>query len=250
MHVSRRCLLAVTSLAIASGIAGSARSAGGSIRAIAFDGFAIFDPRPIAALTEELFPGRGAQLSNVWRAKQFEYAWLRTATGRYREFPGVIADALDFACGSLDIDLTNAGRDALVESYLKMPAWPDVVPSLSRLKEKGIRLALLSNFSSAMLAANARNAELEALFEFQLSTDAVRVYKPHPRTYQMGLDAFGLKREDILFVAFAGWDASGAKLFGYPTFWLNRQRQLREQLDAVPDGEGQGMTDLIWFALS
>ena len=63
----------------------------------------------------------------------------------------------------------------------------------------------------------------------------------------MGIDAFALKREDVLFAAFAGWDASGAKLFGYPTFWVNRQKQPREQLDAVPDGEGQGMTDLVHF---
>jgi 2-haloacid dehalogenase len=63
----------------------------------------------------------------------------------------------------------------------------------------------------------------------------------------MGLDAFGLKREEILFAAFAGWDAAGAKLFGYPTFWVNRQKQPREQLDASPDGEGLGMADLVHF---
>lgn len=63
----------------------------------------------------------------------------------------------------------------------------------------------------------------------------------------MGLDAFVLKREEVLFAAFAGWDSSGAKLFGYPTFWVNRQKQPREQLDACPDGEGLGMTDLVHF---
>lgn len=108
-----------------------------------------------------------------------------------------------------------------------------------------MRLALLSNFSPAMLDANICTAGLEGMFEFRLSTDAVRAYKPDPRAYQMGLDAFGLKREEILIAAFAGWDASGAKLFGYPTFWVNRQNQPREQLDASPDGEGLGMTDLV-----
>ncbi|WP_426610806.1 haloacid dehalogenase type II [Bradyrhizobium sp. McL0616] len=247
MALSRRQILAIASLTVASGMANTSRGAGGSIRAIAFDGFPIFDPRPIFAMAEQLFPGRGAELSKVWRAKQFEYTWLRTMTDHYRDFLGVIDDALVFACKSLDIDLTGVKRSALVESYLKMTIWPDAVPALSGLKESGIRLAFLSNFSPAMLDGNIRGTSLDGMFEFQLSTDAVRAYKPDPRAYQMGVDAFGLKREEILFAAFAGWDASGARLFGYPTFWVNRQKQPREQLDAIPDGEGQSMADLVRF---
>ena len=98
-----------------------------------------------------------------------------------------------------------------------------------------------------MFDANIRSADLGAFFEHKLSTDAVQVFKPHPRTYQMGIDAFGMNREEILFAAFAGWDASGAKLFGYPTFWINRQKRPLELLDAVPDGEGTGMQDLLRF---
>ena len=95
-------------------------------------------------------------------------------SGHYRDFLGVIDDALVFACKSLDIDLTGVKRSALVESYLKMTVWPDVLPALSVLKENGLRLAFLSNFSPAMLDANIRAAGLEGIFEFQLSTDAVR----------------------------------------------------------------------------
>ncbi|WP_298878774.1 haloacid dehalogenase type II [uncultured Bradyrhizobium sp.] len=250
MPFSRRQILAITSLSIASGIASSSPGAGTPIKAIAFDGFPIFDPRPVFALAEQLFPGRGAELSNVWRTKQFEYTWLRSLAGRYRDFLGVIDEALVFACKALDLELTGVKRSALVESYLRMPTWPDVLPALSGLKESGLRLALLSNFSPAMFDGNISGTELEGIFEFQLSTDAVRTYKPDPRAYQMGVDAFALKREEILFAAFAGWDASGAKLFGYPTFWVNRQKQPREQLDAVPDGEGRGMTDLLHFLSS
>jgi 2-haloacid dehalogenase len=83
-----------------------------------------------------------------------------------------------------------------------------------------------------MLEANTRNAGLQGFFEFSLSVDAVRVYKPHPRA------------------AFAGWDAAGAKLFGYPTFWVNRQGQPAEELGAMADGTGAGMADLARFALA
>jgi 2-haloacid dehalogenase len=253
MPINRRELLGAASSALAlprmAASTASAPSAPAPIKAIAFDGFPIFDPRPIFALAEELFPGRGVELSNTWRIRQFEYTWLRTVAQRYRDFLGVIDDALVFAGHSLNLDIPNEKRKALVDGYLHMKAWPDVVPVLSKLKQAGIRLAFLNNFTPAMLDANIRSADLEGIFEYKLSTDAVGVYKPHPRSYQMGIDAFGLEREEILFAAFAGWDASGAKLFGYPTFWVNRQKQPLEQLDAIPDGEGTGMNDLLDFLL-
>jgi len=251
MSINRREFLEIASSTVAASAmitsASSAETARPTIKAIAFDGFPIFDPRPIFALAEELFPGRGAELSNAWRIRQFEYTWIRTVAQRYRDFLGVIEDALVFAGHALNLDITDEQRKVLVKGYLGMKAWPDVLPVLSKLKEKGIRLAFLNNFTPAMLDANIRSAGLEGFFEHRLSTDNVQLYKPHPLAYQMGIDAFGLKREEILFAAFAGWDASGAKLFGYPTFWVNRQKQPLEQLDAIPDGEGSGMGDLLDF---
>ncbi|HJS76546.1 MAG TPA: haloacid dehalogenase type II [Burkholderiales bacterium] len=240
-----------------AGIAGSMlRSASAAqpgrppIKAIAFDGFPIFDPRPVFALAEQLFPGRGAELSNAWRIRQFEYTWLRTAAAQYRDFLGVIDDALVFAAKSLGLELTPQKRAALVGSYLQLRDWPDVKPALTQLRAAGIRLAFLNNFTPAMLEANTRHAGLGGFFEFSLSVDAVRVYKPHPRAYQMGVDAFRLSPEEILFAAFAGWDAAGAKLFGYPTFWVNRQGQPAEELGAMVDGTGPGMAELVRFVLA
>jgi 2-haloacid dehalogenase len=63
----------------------------------------------------------------------------------------------------------------------------------------------------------------------------------------MGVEALGLRREDILFVPFAGWDAAGAKWFGYPTFWVNRLGQPEEALDASPDGSGPGLAELVEY---
>jgi 2-haloacid dehalogenase len=98
-----------------------------------------------------------------------------------------------------------------------------------------------------MLDAATRSSGLEGLFEQILSTDRVRAYKPDPRAYQMAIDAFGLRREDIVFAAFGGWDAAGAKSFGYRTFWANRLKLQVEELDAMPDAIGDGMTDLLRF---
>ena len=63
----------------------------------------------------------------------------------------------------------------------------------------------------------------------------------------MAIDAFGLKKEEILFVAFAGWDAAGAKSFGYTTFWVNRLNLPAERLGVSADGVGQNLNDLLSF---
>ncbi len=101
-----------------------------------------------------------------------------------------------------------------------------------------------------MLEAGIQNSQLDGVFDHVLSTDRVKVYKPDPRAYQMGLDAFGLKPDQILFAAFAGWDAAGAKSFGYPTFWVNRQNQPAEELGVAPDAIGGNLNDLVAFLVA
>ena len=98
-----------------------------------------------------------------------------------------------------------------------------------------------------MLEACIRNSGLEGVFEFVLSTDRVKAYKPDWRAYQMGVDSLGLKRGEIVFAAFAGWDAAGAKAFGYPTFWVNRQNQPPEELGVSADCVGQTLDDLVRY---
>lgn len=217
------------------------------IKAVAFDGFTTFDPQPVVALAGELFPGKGPELTAAWRTRQFEYAWLRTLTGDYVDFWHVTEDALVFAAKLLKLDLTREKRMQLIQAFLEIKAWPDALPALKSLKAAGIRMAFLSNFTTEMLDAAVRNSGLQGIFEPHLSTDRVKAYKPDPRAYRMGLEAFGLKREEIAFAAFGGWDAAGAKTFGYPTFWVNRMNLPVEELGAVPDASGATLHDLVNF---
>jgi len=255
MFVNRRkfVTLAAGGVAAANAVAPTGPARAGSdakIKAIAFDGFPIIDARPVAVRTEELFPGRGLELGSAWRTRQFEYAWLRTLGGNYADFWKITEQSLVFAAKLLKIDLTADQRDQLMQTYLKLKAWPDVLPALKALRDAGIRMAFLSNLTDAMLDAAVKNSGLEGFFEGHLSTDKVRAFKPDPRAYQMGVDAFKLKKEEIAFAAFAGWDAAGARWFGYPTFWVNRPNAPADELDVVPDGVGSGLSDLVRFVTS
>jgi 2-haloacid dehalogenase len=219
------------------------------IRAIAFDGFPIIDPRPIATRAEQLFPGRGEILWAAWRTRQFEYTWLRTLGGKYVDFWQTTQDALVFAASSIGVSLGSATRDRLMHTYLELEAWPDVRPALEKLRAAGVRFAFLSNFTATMLDAALENSGLGGFFENHLSTDRVRAFKPDRRAYAMALEAFQARPQEIVFCAATGWDAAGAKWFGYRTFWMNRSQQPAEELGVRPDGVGAGMAELSAFVL-
>jgi 2-haloacid dehalogenase len=220
------------------------------IKAVALDGLAVFDLRPVAALTEHIFPGRGEDLGALWRRQQFEYTWLRTLGQKYVDFLQVTEQALTFACKSLKLKLTKADSDRLMQSYLELKAWPDALPALRGLNARGVKMAFLSDFTETMLDRAVRNSGLEGLFETHLSTDRVRAFKPDPRAYEMATSFFSLRKAEIAFAAFGGWDAVGAKWFGYPTFWVNRAHAASEELGVLPDGVGQDLNDLASFVLS
>jgi 2-haloacid dehalogenase len=251
MPLDRREFLQRTSAGVVTGALGShlqTRAPGkGPVKAVAFDAFPIFDPRPVLALAETLFPGKGGELGNAWRARQFEYQWLRALSGQYADFWRTTEDGLVFAARQLRLELPPEKRDRLMHSYLELKAWPDVASALSALRQKGIRLAFLSNMTKMMLEAGIRNSNLDGQFELVLSTDSIRTYKPDPRAYQLGIDALRLGRDEILFAAFAGWDATGAKWFGYPTFWVNRADSPPEELGIAPDATGRNLADLVNF---
>ena len=248
----RRDFIRLTAAGVAALAGAAGRPAGAApgplrLKAVAFDAFPIFNPAPVASRAEALFPGRGATLVDEWRLRQFEYAWLRLLSRRYADFWQVTQDALAFAASKLRLDVDPSGREALMNAFLELVPWPDVAPALGSLAGSGLRLAFLSNFTLRMLHANLERSGLSPLFDQVLSTDLERTYKPDPRAYELAVEALGLRREEILFVAHAGWDAAGAESFGYPTFWVNRLGLPREELGARPDGEGRDLSDLVRF---
>ena len=201
-------------------------------QAIAFDGYAIFDASILAKEAEAAVPGHGRELLAVWRARQFEYQWLRTLGDRYADFEATGADALLFALETLSLELDESRRRQLLEAQTHLVPWPGAPDAVDKCRAAGLRLSLLSNMTTRMLDDGARRAGIRDAFEHVLSTDRVRAAKPDRRAYAMGPAAFGLPTGAITFVAFAGWDAAGASWFGLPTIWTNRSAMPAEVLGA------------------
>jgi 2-haloacid dehalogenase len=244
--VSRRRLL---SLAASGPLlqATSSYTRAGPTKAVALDGFAVFDSRVITARVEELLPGKSPEFTAIWRTRQFEYTWLRTMMGAYADFWSITEDALIYSAKTLKVELTRPRREHLMHGFSELRPWPDAPAALRKLHSSGVRLVLLSNFTLAMLNSAVASSGLQDLFEPHLSTDQVRAYKPDPRAYRMAVDALKLAREEIVFAAFSAWDGAGAKAFGFPTFWVNRTGAPLEELGFTPDGIGANLNDLASF---
>jgi 2-haloacid dehalogenase len=218
-------------------------------KAVAFDYFVIFDPNSVIPEAEKVFPGKGAEFVKLWRGKQFEYGFLRSITGRHADFFKVTEDALIYAAETMKVDLSLQARKRLLDAYLALQPWPDAIAALRKLKAAGLRIITVSNFSGKMLRANAEHAGISDLFDDLLSTEANGTYKPDPRAYALGLKRLRLRKNEIVFAAFGGWDAYGAKAFGYTTYWVNRFDLPTEELGIAPDKTSKDLRGLLDFVL-
>ena len=208
-----------------------------NLRACVFDAYGtLFDVAGAARRCEGELGGKFAPLAALWRQKQLETTWLLAAQGRHRDFWAVTGDALDFCLETLGID-TPGLRERLMRLYLTLDAYPEAGGVLRALKAKGMRLAILSNGTPEMLAAAVASAGFDGLFEAVLSVEAVGVYKPHPRAYQLALDSLALRAHEVAFVSANAWDAHAASAFGMRTLWCNRSGQAAERLPGKPDYE-------------
>ncbi len=206
------------------------------VRALVFDAYGtLFDVHSISIACESLFPGKGAELSRLWRAKQLEYTWLRSLMGRYADFETITRDALHYACATLGLNLSQSGATGLMEGYRKLSAFPEVKDSLAALH--GRKLAILSNGSPAMLSALVKHAGMSELFDAVISVDELKMFKPHPSVYGLATRYLGVNANEIGFVSSNFWDVSGASSFGFRTFWINRHNSQPDQLGFKPVAE-------------
>ena len=211
------------------------------VSACVFDAYGtLFDISSVARGAQDALGDRWQALSDLWRTKQLQYTWLRGLAGQHADFWQVTGEALDFAMASLGLEDPALHR-RLMDLYLHISAYPEVPAMLARLKAKGMKLAILSNGTPAMLAAAASNAGIADRFDAILSVEQVGVFKPHPSVYQLAPTHLGLPKESICFLSSNSWDAWSAKAFGLRVLWCNRFGQVPERIPATPDGE---VTDL------
>jgi 2-haloacid dehalogenase len=196
----------------------------------------------VIALCEEIFPGKGAQLSQLWRTKQLEYSWQRSLMQRYADFWTLTQDGLAFACEALKLDCSAAQSAQLMGAYLHLKPYVEVPQVLRALKH--LPLAILSNGSPNMLEPLVRNADMQDLIAHVISVDSLRLFKPDPRVYQLAVDKLNVPKSSIAFVSSNGWDIAGCGAFGFRPIWVNRSGLPQEKLGVIPAATISSLLDL------
>ena len=214
------------------------------LQALVFDAYGtLFDVHSVQVRVEAFWPGKGAQLSQLWRAKQLEYTWQRSLMGRYAPFSVVTREALECACASLGLAAGQREKDALMAEYLNLAPYPEVSSTLAKLKDR--RLAILTNGSPDMIGPLVKNNRMEKSFDAVLSVDQLERYKPAPEVYELAVKKLQLRKEDIGFVSSNCWDALGAKSFGFQVYWINRAKAPVDRLGFQPDQIVGGLNEIL-----
>lgn len=226
-------------------------------RAVLFDAYGtLFDVYSVALLAEQLFPGQGQRLAQLWRDKQIEYTRLVTTSNagtHYRPFWALTRAALVYAIKAVapvarsDWPAFEGRAGQLMNQYRHLSAYPENQEVLSALKQRGVVTGILSNGDPDMLGIAVRSAGLDGLLDHVISVDAVRQYKTHPDAYALGEQVTGHSRQQIVFVSSNGWDALGATWYGFRTLWVNRQDLPFEELDTPPTRTGTSLREVLNF---
>jgi len=216
-----------------------------AVKAVVFDLYGtLYDVHSVASRCGEHFPGRGLEISILWRQKQLEYTWLRSLMGQYVSFEQATEDALDYVVEHLKLDASREVRADLCDEYLRLQPFPEVDTALSELREQGVPLAILSNGSVFSIRSVVEQSRLAHQFDHLISVDNVKVFKPHEEVYKLAENALGLSRDEILFVSSNSWDASGARHFGYRVCWVNRVGNTFDRLGQAPDHVVKSLLEL------
>jgi len=217
-----------------------------AIKALAFDAYGtLFDVFSVTALCEQLFPGKGNQLAQIWRSKQLQYSLMRSLMGRHRDFWGLTEDGLVWASKNLQLDLTAEKKKQLMDAYLRLAAFPDVKPGLEALKKQGLSLAILSNGEPKMLEAAAKSAGIRDLLDEIISVEEVKIFKVSPRVYNLATERLKVTNPELGFVSANNWDAIGAASAGLRTFWIQRSTaEVPEELGFQVDTTVRAITEL------
>ena len=214
------------------------------VKACVFDAYGtLFDFASAAKACRDVLGVNADRLTALWRDKQLQYTWLRAVQGRHADFWQVTGDALDFTLETLGIADTGL-RQRLMNLYLTLAVFPEVPDVLRRLKQAGMRTAILSNGSPAMLDAAVKGARLDDLLDAVLSVEEAGVYKPHPKVYQLAVERLGVPASAIAFQSSNAWDAHAASAFGMQVVWCNRYGQRPERLPGAPDREVKSLAEL------
>ena len=215
-----------------------------NIKAIIFDAYGtLFDVNSAAEKCKGKIGDKWEDFANYWRTTQLEYTWLRSLMNRHKDFWKITEDSLDKSMKIFKID--NSMRNDLLDMYKVLSPFSEVKGTLKKLKKKDLKLAILSNGTPSLLKNLVKNNNLENIFDDIFSIEEVGIFKPDSKVYDLPVNKYNIKKDEILFSSANTWDVSGGGNYGYNSVWVNRNKNIFDNLDYQPLDEIHDLSELL-----
>ena len=215
-----------------------------NIKAIIFDAYGtLFDVNSAAEKCKDKLGDKWEGFANYWRTTQLEYTWLRSLMNRHKDFWKITEDSLDKSMKFFKID--NSMRNDLLDLYKVLSPFSEVKETLNKLKKKDFKLAILSNGTPCLLGNLVKNNNLENIFDDIFSIEEVGIFKPDSKVYELPVKKYNIKKDEILFLSANTWDVSGGGNYGYNSVWVNRNKNIFDNLDYQPLDEIHDLSGLL-----
>ena len=215
-----------------------------NIKAIIFDAYGtLFDVNSAAEKCKDKIGDKWEGFANYWRTTQLEYTWLRSLMKRHKDFWQVTEDSLDKSMKAYKID--SSMRNELLDLYKILSPFKEVPEVLKSLKEKDLKLAILSNGTPSLLKELVKSNNFENIFDDIFSIEEFVVYKPDSKVYDLPINQYQIKKNEVAFLSANTWDVSGGGNYGYNSIWVNRKNNTFDNLDYSPKHQIKDLSKLL-----
>lgn len=213
-------------------------------KAIIFDAYGtLFDVNSAAEKSKNKIGDKWEAFANYWRTTQLEYTWLRSLMHRHKDFWQITEDSLDKSMKVFNINKDM--KTELLNLYKKLSPFSEVKETLENLKKKDIKLSILSNGTPELLNTLVVSNKFDTIFDDIFSIEEVRIYKPDSKVYDLPVNKYKIKPDEIIFLSANTWDVSGGGNYGYNSVWVNRNNTVFDNLDYKPFKEIKSLQQLL-----
>ena len=215
-----------------------------NIKAIIFDAYGtLFDVNSAAEKCKDQIGDKWEGFANFWRTTQLEYTWLRSLMKRHKDFWKITEDSLDKSMNAFNIDPSM--KDELLNLYKVLSPFKEVPEVLKDLKKKNFKLAILSNGTPDLLNELVKSNNLDNVFDDLFSIEQVGIYKPDSKVYDMPINKYRIEKNEVAFLSANTWDVSGGGNYGFNAIWVNRNKNIFDNLDYKPNFEIKNLSELL-----
>ena len=215
-----------------------------NIKAIIFDAYGtLFDVNSAAEKCKNKIGDKWEGFANYWRTTQLEYTWLRSLMDRHKDFWQVTEDSLDKSMKVFNID--KSMKNELLNLYKVLSVFEEVPGVLNSLKVRKIKLSILSNGTPKLLKELVESNNLKNIFDDVFSIEEVGIYKPSSKVYDLPIKKYNIQKDEVAFLSANTWDVSGGGNYGYNSIWVNRNKNIFDNLDYKPSNEINNLKQLL-----